>query len=99
MTVDASRASSLTTSGPLSPIAAWLADFDRAGRHLAGHAALGILERGLRAVLTHHVIFHWNRLGLRYADQRVLSELAADVVMAGEHSPEPPGDAGARGPG
>lgn len=38
--------------------------FDIAGRTLATAATDGTLERGVRNILAHHVIFHWNRLGL-----------------------------------
>jgi protein-L-isoaspartate(D-aspartate) O-methyltransferase len=82
MTVDAGPASALVVGGPLAPVAGWSAAFERAGRDLADLACRGTLERGLRAVLTHHVIFHWNRLGLSHAQQGTLSTLAREVVMA-----------------
>jgi protein-L-isoaspartate(D-aspartate) O-methyltransferase len=92
MTVDTGPSSLLTADGPLTPVAAWTAAFDHAGQRLADQAALGTLQRGLRAVLAHHVIFHWNRLGLTYGDQRLLAHLAADVVMAEEEIPDRPDD-------
>jgi protein-L-isoaspartate(D-aspartate) O-methyltransferase len=82
MTVDADSASPLFTTGPLAPVADWSAAFDYAGQQLADHARCGTLERGLRAVLAHHVLFHWNRLGLPYADQSILSAIARDTGMA-----------------
>lgn len=81
MTVDASPTSALVAGGPLAPLANWSAAFERAGQQLADLARRGTLERGLRAVLAHHVIFHWNRLGLPHADQHTLSTLAKEVVM------------------
>lgn len=48
----------------------------------AGHAlAVGTLDRGLRDVLAHHVIFHWNRLGLPAATQATLAHSAKAAVM------------------
>jgi protein-L-isoaspartate(D-aspartate) O-methyltransferase len=82
MTVDVSPTSALVAGGPLAAMSGWLAAFQRAGQKLADLARRGELERGLRAVLTHHVIFHWNRLGLSYAEQSTLAALAKEVVMA-----------------
>ena len=48
----------------------------------AGHAlATGTLDRGLRDVLAHHVIFHWNRLGLPASTQATLARSAQAAVM------------------
>lgn len=67
----------------------WFEAFATAGRDLAGLAAGGQLRRGLRAVLAHHVIFAWNRLGLPYTAQAALAHSAAAVVFgvdpAGDH--------------
>jgi protein-L-isoaspartate(D-aspartate) O-methyltransferase len=82
MTVDAHPASALVADGPLAPITGWIAAFDHTGSKLADLARRGVLERGLRAVLTHHVIFHLNRMGLPTAEQSTLSALAKEVVMA-----------------
>ena len=81
MTVDASPTSALVDGGPLASVADWSAAFERAGQQLADLARRGTLERGLRAVLAHHTIFHWNRLGLPHADQHTLSTLAKEVIM------------------
>jgi protein-L-isoaspartate(D-aspartate) O-methyltransferase len=59
----------------------WWTAFDTAGRQLAELARDGHLERGLRAVLAHHFIFHANRAGLSGADQATLAALAVDVVF------------------
>lgn len=63
------------------PLGTWTDAFAKAGSRLEALAHVGRLRRGLRAVLTHHVIFHWNRLGLPYPDQRALAVLARDVIM------------------
>ena len=59
----------------------WWAAFDTAGHHLAALAREGRLERGLRAVLAHHFIFHANRAGLSGPDQATLAALAVDAVF------------------
>jgi thiopeptide-type bacteriocin biosynthesis protein len=82
MTADTSSASPLMQTGPpLASAAAWLAAFSEMGEQLGHLAHRGTLRRGIRAVLTHHVIFHWNRLGVPYATQRRLANVARDVVM------------------
>ena len=81
MTVDAGPTSRLVDGGPLAPLADWVTAFERAGQQMAELARRGRLERGLRAVLAHHVIFHWNRLGLAREHQSALSTLAKEVVM------------------
>ncbi|UWM47697.1 thiopeptide-type bacteriocin biosynthesis protein [Streptomyces carpaticus] len=66
---------------PLDFAAPWLSAFHTAGRSL-GHAANnGTLHRGLRDVLAHHVIFHWNRLGLPAPVQRLLARAARGAVF------------------
>ena len=82
MTVDTGLDSPLTgASGQLSDIATWVAAFHTAGGVLGGLARRGELTRGLRAVLAHHVIFHWNRLGLSYENQGVLVATAREAVF------------------
>ncbi|TQM01612.1 methyltransferase, FxLD system [Pseudonocardia kunmingensis] len=81
MTVDAGPTSPLVDGGPLAAIADWAEAFEQAGQQLAELARRGGLQRGLRAVLAHHVIFHWNRLGLPAAEQHILTELAKEAVM------------------
>ncbi|NEA27656.1 methyltransferase, FxLD system [Actinomadura bangladeshensis] len=81
MTVDVGPGSDLVSGGPLADIAPWILVFEQAGQQLAELAGRGALERGLRAVLTHHVIFQWNRLGLPYTDQHTLALLTSEVVM------------------
>lgn len=99
MTVDVGPSSGLLSEGgPLVGIAPWIAAFERAGRQLADLASRGTLERGLRAVLTHHVIFHWNRLGLPYADQHTLATLTSEVVMGNPHGGASTGGKGGDAP-
>ncbi|MFG2091822.1 methyltransferase, FxLD system [Spirillospora sp. NPDC048824] len=85
MTVDVGPGSDLVNRGPLADITPWIAVFEQTGQRLAELAGLGVLERGLRAVLTHHVIFQWNRLGLPYIDQHTLAILTSEVVMGTLH--------------
>jgi thiopeptide-type bacteriocin biosynthesis protein len=59
----------------------WLGGFTDAGRALSQAAGTGVLERGLRAVLAHIVIFHWNRLGLPAATQGILARAATAVYL------------------
>ncbi|MGW0822525.1 methyltransferase, FxLD system [Streptomyces sp. NPDC002845] len=81
MTVDVGPTSNLVNGGPLASLADWIAAFEQTGRQLADLSWRGVLERGLRAVIAHHVIFQWNRLGLSAADQSILSTLAKQTVM------------------
>jgi thiopeptide-type bacteriocin biosynthesis protein len=88
MTVDTNpHGTLLGPDGPLAFAAPWAAAFDQAGRSL-GHAARdGTLQRGVRDILAHHVIFHWNRLGLAANTQAVLARAARDTVMNPPTSP------------
>ncbi len=82
MTVNASPASPLMKeNGPLTFLPDWAAAFEEAGRALGDLARNGTLRRGVRAVLAHHVIFHWNRLGLTYPTQSILANVATAVVL------------------
>jgi len=81
MTVDLGPHSSAVCDGRLAYLADWITTFAWAGRQLADLNRSGQLQRGLRAVLAHHLIFHWNRLGLPREHQSALSTLAKEVVM------------------
>lgn len=70
-----------TPGGPVAHAAPWLTAFRAAGRRLGAAAADGRLERGLRAILTHVVIFHWNRLGLSAASQGILARAATTALL------------------
>lgn len=69
------------TVQPLEALPAWPAAFRHAGRSLAGLADQGQLTRGLRAVLAHHILFAWNRLGIPASDQAQLAHTAADIIF------------------
>jgi thiopeptide-type bacteriocin biosynthesis protein len=65
----------------LAHTADWAAAYDAAGRELAELSATGLLHRGLRDVLAHHIIFAWNRLGLPYIAQARLAAAARTAVF------------------
>lgn len=79
MTVD--TRSLCHTTGPLEGHDEWVAAFERTGGSLASLASSGGLARGLRAVITHHLIFHANRAGLLPDDQSALFNIAREAVM------------------
>lgn len=66
---------------PLAFPADWAAAFAAAGSELADLATKGLLHRGLRASLAHHIVFAWNRLGMPYTTQAVLAHTAKRVVF------------------
>ncbi|SFC57248.1 thiopeptide-type bacteriocin biosynthesis protein [Streptomyces aidingensis] len=78
MTTDTSSASATSS---LSFASEWFAAFQQAGRRLSAHRHNGDLTRGLRAVLAHHVIFHWNRLGVPAAVQGRLAVTASNLIL------------------
>ncbi|GJF30357.1 O-methyltransferase [Kitasatospora sp. NE20-6] len=82
----------LTRDGaPLAGQGGWVDAFEKAGQDLVRLARKGRLTRGLRAVLTHHLLFHANRAGLPLGHQSALAARALDAVF---HSDEglPPSD-------
>jgi protein-L-isoaspartate(D-aspartate) O-methyltransferase len=81
LTLDTGPATDLSTTGPLAAHQAWLDAFHTAGTQLGALARTGHLSRGLRAVLAHHVIFHWNRVGLPARDQYTLARLAREALL------------------
>ncbi|MEV5570333.1 thiopeptide-type bacteriocin biosynthesis protein [Spirillospora sp. NPDC052269] len=64
-------------------ITTWSMAFGQAGRHLRALRESGQLTRGIRAVAAQHVIFHWNRMGIRAYGQADLARAAADAVFGG----------------
>lgn len=64
----------------------WSAAFADAGRALGDLARNGTLRRGPRAILAHHILFHWNRLGLPYTTQSLLAHTATTVVLGGKET-------------
>ncbi|WP_246127433.1 thiopeptide-type bacteriocin biosynthesis protein [Amycolatopsis rhizosphaerae] len=67
--------------GPLAMVRPWAEAFHDAGQALAVAAAQSNLHRGLRAILAHHVIFHWNRLGLDATTQHALAHAATGAIL------------------
>lgn len=67
--------------GPAAFAAPWLVAFQDAGHRLSDAADHGVLDRGLRAVLAHAVIFHWNRLGLPASTQGILARAATTIFL------------------
>jgi thiopeptide-type bacteriocin biosynthesis protein len=83
MSIDTSSNSPLFKPGSvLAFIAPWAAAFDAAGRRLGDAAQEGTLQRGIRDVLAHHVIFAWNRVGLDGRTQSILARAARDTAMS-----------------
>ncbi|MFJ7631436.1 thiopeptide-type bacteriocin biosynthesis protein [Streptomyces sp. NPDC097595] len=75
----------LRPGGLLAPVDEWATTFRDAGKAL-GHAVQdGTLDRGLRQVLSYHVIFHWNRLGLSMRGQSILAWAARAAILRGEN--------------
>ena len=70
-----------TPGGPAAHAAPWLTAFRTAGRRLGHDSADGRLGRGLRAVLTHVIIFHWNRIGLPAVSQGILARAATTALL------------------
>ncbi|MFI6100786.1 thiopeptide-type bacteriocin biosynthesis protein [Lentzea sp. NPDC051213] len=70
-----------TPGGPVGHAAPWLAALRTAGEQLGHDAGNGRLDRGLRAILTHVVIFHWNRFGLSATSQGILARAAATALL------------------
>jgi len=56
--------------------------FETAGRRLARLNSDGLLTRGLRAVLAHHLIFTLNRGEIGVTEQAAAAWLAQDVIFA-----------------
>ncbi|MEV6984691.1 thiopeptide-type bacteriocin biosynthesis protein [Sphaerisporangium sp. NPDC051017] len=81
LTADAHGLCDLAQDGPLSCHQEWITAFEQTGRTLARLNDTGQLERGLRAVLAHHLIFHFNRAGLTGIDQATLAALAINVIF------------------
>ncbi|MEU6174012.1 thiopeptide-type bacteriocin biosynthesis protein [Streptantibioticus parmotrematis] len=78
----------LRCGGPLEPIAEWADAFHSTGQALAHGVQDGTLDRGLRQVLSYHVIFHWNRLGLSMRGQSILAWAARAAILHGAERKE-----------
>ncbi len=83
---DVSSGGPLFAAGGAAAVAAsWAEAFHTTGRVLGKAARDGSLQRGLRQVLAYHVIFHWNRLGLRPRAQSALAWAARTAVLDRTH--------------
>jgi thiopeptide-type bacteriocin biosynthesis protein len=80
----------LEAGGPLAGAAAWAAAFRQAGEDLGTLTRCGTLQRGLREVLSYHVIFHWNRLGLTSRQQAILARACRDAILGPVPAPIAP---------
>jgi thiopeptide-type bacteriocin biosynthesis protein len=78
---DPATSNLFTPGGPAAHAAPWLAAFQTAGRQLRHAAERGRLDRGIRAILTHVLIFHWNRLGLTAPSQSILANAATITFL------------------
>ncbi|QHC26381.1 thiopeptide-type bacteriocin biosynthesis protein [Streptomyces sp. GS7] len=78
----------LSQEGPLAHAAGWASAYTAAGHELAHLAASGALHRGLRAILAHHLLFAWNRIGLPYATQAALAATAKSVIFGPDPTTE-----------
>lgn len=73
---------SLTHAGaPLAAATTWIDAFTTTGAALRRTHDSGQLQRGLREILTHHVIFAWNRRGMPDNDQATLAATACEVIF------------------
>jgi thiopeptide-type bacteriocin biosynthesis protein len=79
--VSLDTSSPVNANGPLAFARSWLDAFTQAGHALGAAAHQGTLQRGVRDVLAHHVIFHWNRLGLPSRTQGVLAHAATETIL------------------
>jgi protein-L-isoaspartate(D-aspartate) O-methyltransferase len=83
-------AASPAPGSPLREAPGWPAAFQHAGEQIAGLARRGTLTRGIRAVLAHHILFAWNRLGIPARQQHQLAATAATVIFGGPRHAAPP---------
>ncbi|HEV3156696.1 MAG TPA: thiopeptide-type bacteriocin biosynthesis protein [Candidatus Baltobacteraceae bacterium] len=82
MTVDVGPESELLKDGGKLVFAVeWVMAFAEAGKALRDKARDGELSRGVRDILAHHIIFHWNRIGLSFREQGHLARMATKVAF------------------
>jgi len=77
------------SDSPLTSAPTWPAAFEHAGQALARLAQQGGLTRGLRAVLAHHLLFSFNRLGIPGQHQHLLATAAARAIFGPDTAPGP----------
>lgn len=83
ISVDLRPSSDVVRAGRLGFAARWIDAFEQAGTALARLECEGRLGRGIREVLAHHILFHWNRLGITSAAQSMIAQVAHTVAMDG----------------
>jgi thiopeptide-type bacteriocin biosynthesis protein len=71
-------------TGPLRFAHQWRHNLQHHGSMLGHAAASGQTSRGLRAILAHVLIFHWNRLGLTATTQAALARTAQTAYLPPE---------------
>ncbi|MEU9891098.1 thiopeptide-type bacteriocin biosynthesis protein [Sphaerisporangium sp. NPDC051017] len=69
------------SGGPVASAAGWADAFRQTGRTLASQSRTGTLRRGLREILSYHIIFHWNRLGISTRQQSILAVSARAAIL------------------
>ncbi|MFI8928253.1 thiopeptide-type bacteriocin biosynthesis protein [Streptomyces sp. NPDC053474] len=90
MMVDAGPTSTLVRNNDsLTLVSGWFAALEEIGDALGSAARHGLLDRGVRAVLAHHVIFHWNRLGLPTRTQSALAWAARTAILGEQEATAP----------
>lgn len=81
LTADLDATIARLDAGLAAAAASALSEYRAAGTALRRFTCEGRLERGLREVLVHHLLFCWNRIGLRVAGQQHLARAARDAVF------------------
>ncbi|MFF0572594.1 thiopeptide-type bacteriocin biosynthesis protein [Streptosporangium saharense] len=71
----------LRASGSLTYAADRFTAFEQTGITLEELNRDGALTRGLRAVIAHHIVFAWNRLGLPTPTQAAIAQAAKEVIL------------------
>lgn len=69
--------------GSAENVSAWAQTFQLAGEEMRVSGRSGTLERGLRELVSYHVIFHWNRMGLASVTQSALAHAAKAAILEG----------------
>lgn len=82
LTVD--PASLAHPGGPLATARTWIGAYATAGETLERLHHAGQLRRGIREILTHHVIFAWNRRGIPGPHQAAMATAAKALVFGPE---------------
>lgn len=76
---------SLTHAGaPLAGVRTWIDAYTTLGATLDRLNQAGQLRRGLREILTHHVIFAWNRRGIAGRHQAALATAAKTLIFGSD---------------